>query len=111
MKHLKQMLMITAYNGVHSKVIRNLPGTGACDSEIQSVERSRPGCSLHQGVSPRNNAPAGAAPLQKTGTRLCIPQHWTPSPIHTQQVHPVTARTRKRRNGHRLQRLFQGRNS
>ena len=32
-------MMLTAYNEVHPKIIRNLPGTGACDSEIQSVER------------------------------------------------------------------------
>ena len=92
--------MITAYKEVHPKVIRNLPGTGAYDSEIQSVERSRPGCSL---PSLWNDAPAGAAPGQKTGTRLCKPQHSTLSPNRTRQVHPITARTRKSRNGYRLQ--------
>ena len=89
------------------EVIRNLPGTGACDFEIQSVERSGPGCSLHQGASLWNDAPAGVAP----GTRLCKLRHWTLSPSHTRQVLPVTARTGKRRNGHRLQGFFQGRNS
>ena len=103
--------MLTAYNEVHPKLIRNLLGTGACDFEIQSVERSRPGCSLHQAASLWNDAPSGAAPGQKTGTRLCRPRDWTPSPNHTRQVHPVTARTKKMRNGHRLQGLFQGRNS
>ena len=89
----------------------NLPGKGACDSEIQSVERSRPGCSLHQGASSWNDAPAGAAPGQKTGTRPYKPQRWIPSPNRTQQVHRATVRARKRRNGHRLQGLSQGRNS
>ena len=104
--------MISAYNEyneVHPKLVRQLTGAGACDSEIQSVERSRPGCSLHQGYSLRNDAPARAAPGQKTGTRLCKPQHWLPAPNHTRQFHPLTARTRKRRNGHRLQGIFQGR--
>ena len=103
--------MITVYNEMHPKVIRNLPGTGAYDSEIQSVERSRPGCPLHQGASLWNDAPAGPAPGQKTGTQLCKPQRLIPSPNHTQQVQPVTVRTRKRRNSHRLQGLSQGRNS
>ena len=103
--------MITACNEMHPKLIRSLPGTGAYDSEIQSVERSRPGCPLHQGASLWNEAPAGAAPGQKTGTRLCKPQRWILSPNHTRQVHPVTVRTRKRRNGHRLQGLSQGKNS
>ena len=86
----------------------NSPGRDACDYEIQSVERSRPGCSLHQGASSWKDAPAGAAPGQKTGTRLYKPQHWILSPNRTQQVHPATARARKRRNGHRLQGLSQG---
>ena len=103
--------MIFPYNEVHRKVIRNLLGTGVCDFEIQSVERSRQGCSLYQGTSFRNDAPAGAAPGQKTGTRLCKPQNWTLSPNHTRQVHPVFARTRKKRSSHRLQEIFQGRNS
>ena len=89
----------------------NLPGTGACDSEIYSVERSRPGCSLHQGASSLNDAPAGAAPGQKTETRLYRPQRRIPSPNRTQQVHAATVRARKRLNGHRLQGLSQGRNS
>ena len=88
-------MMITAYNEVHSKLIQNLPGTGACDFKILSVERGRPGCSLQQGGSLWNDTPAGAAPGQKTGTRLCKPQHSTLSPNHTQQVHPVTARIKK----------------
>ena len=104
-------MMIIAYNEVNSKALRILPGMCACDSDIQSVERSRPGCSRHQGNSLRNDAPAGAAPGQKTGTRLCKPQHWTFSPKHIRQVRPVTVRTRKRRNGHRLQGFSQGRNS
>ena len=103
--------MIIAYNEMHPKGIRNLPGTGAYDSEIQSVERSRPGCPLHQGASLWNDAPAGAALQQKTETRLCKPQCWILSPNHTRQVHPVTIRTRKTRNRHRLQGLSQGRNS
>ena len=74
--------MITAYNEVHSKTTWNLPGTGACDSGIQCVERSRPGCSIHQGASLLNDAPAGAAPGQKTGTQLCEPQHWNLSRNH-----------------------------
>ena len=49
----------------HKLVRRHLPGTGACDSENRSVERSRPGCSLHQGASSWNDAPAGAAPGPK----------------------------------------------
>ena len=89
----------------------NLPGTGACDSEIQSVERGRPGCSLHRGASSWNDAPAGAAPEQMTETRLYKPQRWIPSLNRTQQIHPATVRARKRRNGHRLQGLPQGRNS
>ena len=103
--------MLTAYNEVHHKVKRNLPGTGACDFEVQSVEQSRPGCSLHQGASSWNVAPPGAAPGQKTRIRLCKPQHWIPSPNHTRHVHPVTAHTERRWNGHRLQGLFQCRNS
>ena len=67
-------MMITAYNKVHPQVLRKKTlGTGACDSEIQSAERIRPGCSLRQGASLWNDAPAGAAPGQKTGTRFCKP--------------------------------------
>ena len=65
-KHLEQKTMITAYNEVNPKAIRNLPGADACDPEILSVERSRPGCSLHQGASLWNDAPAGAVPGQNT---------------------------------------------
>ena len=61
-------MMIPAYNEVHPKVLRNLPGTVDCDSEIQSVERSRPACSIHQGATFWNDAPAGADPGRKTGT-------------------------------------------
>ena len=89
--------MLTAYNEVHPKVTRNLPGTGACDFEIQSVEQSRPGCSLHQDASSWNDAPPGATPREKTGFRLCKPQHWILSPTHTRQVHPVPAHTGKNR--------------
>ena len=88
-----------------------LHGTVACDSEIQSVERSRPGFSLHQGASSWNDAPAGAAPGQKTETRLYKHQRWILSPNRTQQVLPATVPARKKRNGHRLQGLSQGRNS
>ena len=89
----------------------NSPERDVCDSEIQSDERSRPGCSLHQDASSWNDVPAGAAPGQKTGTWLCKPQRWITSSNHTRQAHPVTVRARKRRNGHRLQELFQGKNS
>ena len=111
MKHLQQIMMITAYNEVHPKLIRNLHGTGAFYCEIQSVERSRPGYSLHQGTSLWNDTPAGAAPVKNTETRLYKPQHSIFSPNLTRQVYPVTARTGKKRNGHRFQGLFQGRNN
>ena len=68
------------------EVTWNLPGTGACDFRIPSVERSTQGCSLHQGASFWNDAPVGAAPGQKTGTQPCKPQYRTVSLDHTQQV-------------------------
>ena len=81
--------MLTGYKEVHIKVIRNLPGTDAADFEIKFVERSRPGCSLHQSAFLWNNAPAGAATGRKTGTRLCKPQHWSLSPATGNQAVPV----------------------
>ena len=103
--------MRTDYNEVYPQTIRKLPRTNDGDSGNQSAERSRPGCSLHQGASFWNDDPAGAAPGRKTGTRLCKPQHWTLSPKHTRRVHLATAHRGKRWNGHRPQGLFQGRNS
>ena len=86
--------MIIAYNEVKPQLVRqNLPGTGACNTEIQSGERSRPGCSLHQGASSWSDAPAGAAPGQKTGTRLYKPQRWILSSSRTRQVHPCKTKT------------------
>ena len=76
-------MMFAAYNKIHPKVIWNLPGTGACDFKIRSVDRTRPGCCLHQGASLWNDAPAGAAPGQRSGTRVCKPQHWSFSLNHT----------------------------
>ena len=98
--------MLIGYNEVHSQVMQNLLGSDAGDFEIQSVERNRPGGSLHQGASLWIDAPAGAAPRRKTGTRLCKPQHWTFSPEQIQEIHPVPAHTGKRRNGHRPKDYF-----
>ena len=103
--------MLFAYNKVHPKLIRNLPRIGACDFGIPSVERSRPSCSLHQGASLWNDAPAGAAPGQKTGTRPFQPQDWTLSPNDIRQIHLVTAPTGERPNGRRLHGIFHGGNS
>ena len=111
LEHLQQLKMFTAYNEVHPKVIRNLAGTGTDDFGIQSVARSRPGCSLHQGASLWKDAPAGAAPGQNTLTWPCKPQHWTLFPSHIQQVHPTTAHTGKRRNSYHTQGIFQGKSS
>ena len=111
MKHLQQMKMLTAYNEVRPKVIRNLCGTLTCDFGIQSVERSRPGYSLHQGASSWNDAPAAAAPGQKVRTRPGKPHYGDISPNHIQQHHLATAHLAKQWNVHRLQATFQGRNS
>ena len=111
LEHLQQIKMLIGYNSVHPQVIRNLPGTDAGDFGIQSVERTWPGCSLNQGASLWNDAPAGAAPGKKTGTRPRKLQHWTFSPNYILQVHLATADTGKRPNGHRPQGSFRSENS
>ena len=96
----KKQASLTTING-HPKVIRNLPGTNSGRFENQSSVWDKPGCSLTQGASSWNEAPAGAAPARKIGIWLCMPPHSAIYPSHIQSVHLATAGRERTQNSRR----------